>query len=120
MGVASSDMIEMIIKRYKNEIESAKNEIKKLKGKNTNKCYNLIFRLMNGKTWIINCFENTPLFHVFLLLIDKAKDNEYSNIDKLKIYYNSVNITENFKENSNKTVLDLQFSIDNPVIFINS
>ena len=120
MGCASSDLIEMIIKKHKEEIESAKKEIEKQKIKTPTKCINIIFKLMNGKTVMIPCFKNTSLFHVFLMLIDKAHDTEYSNIEKLNIYYNSVNITKNFNENSNKNVSNLNFTNDTPIVLINS
>ena len=119
MGCASSDVIGMILTKHKSEIESAKREIDILKGQNPSSCISMIFKLMNGKTLIVPCFKSTPLFHVFLLLIDKARDTEYSNIDKLKMYYNSVNITSNFNENNNKTVSYLNFSTDTPIIYIN-
>ena len=120
MGCANSDIIEMIIKKHKEEIESAKKEIEKQKIETPTKCISIIFKLMNGKTVMIPCFKNTPLFHVFLMLIDKAHDTEYSNIEKLNIYYNSVNITKNFNENSNKNVSHLNFTNDTPIVLINS
>ena len=120
MGCASSDTIDMILKNYKNEIESAKKEIEDLKLKNGNNCLSIVFKLMNGKSVVVPCFKSTSLFNVFLMLIDKAHDNEYSNINKLKMYYNSVNITQNFNQNSNKTVEDLKFTNMIPIIHINT
>ena len=120
MGCASSDMVDMILQTYKNEINSAKTEIENLKQKNPNDCLSILFKLMNGKSIVITCSKNTPLFSVFLLLIDKAHDNEYSNINKLKMYYNSINITHNFNQNSNKIISDLNFTTAVPVIHINT
>ena len=120
MGCASSNVIDMIIEKYKDKIEQAKKDIENQKIKNASRCISIVFKLMNGKTIIIPCFKNTPLFHVFLLLIDKAHDTEYSNIDQLKIYYNSVDITKNFNENSNKDISHLGFTNDTPLVYINS
>ena len=120
MGCASSDLIEMIIKKHKTEIESAKIEVERQKKETPNKCITIVFKLMNGKTVMIPCFKNTHLFKVFLMLIDKTRDTEYSNIEKLNIYYNSVNITKKFNENSNKNVSDLNFTNDTPLVYINA
>ena len=120
MGCASSNVIDMIIEKYKDKIEQAKKDIENQKIKNASRCISIVFKLMNGKTIIIPCFKNTPLFHVFLLLINKAHDTEYSNIDQLKIYYNSVDITKNFNENSNKDISNLGFTNDTPLVYLNS
>ena len=120
MGCASSDLVEMIIKKHKTEIELAKKEIENQIKETPNKIISIVFKLMNGKTVMIPCFKKTSLFHVFLMLVDKAHDTDYSNIEKLNIYYNSVNITKNFNENSNKFVSDLNFTNDTPLVYINA
>ena len=120
MGCASSNVIDMIIEKYKDKIEQAKKDIENQKIKNASRCISIVFKLMNGKTVMIPCFKNTHLFKVFLMLIDKIHDTEYSNIEKLNIYYNSVNITKNFNENSNKNVSDLNFTNDTPLVYINA
>ena len=120
MGCASSDMVQLILKNHKDEIEAAKKNIKELREKNPSDCISIIFKLMNGKTFLIPCFKNTKLFDVFLLLVDKAKDTYYSNLDKLKMYYNAVDITQNFNKDNNKDVSSLNLNCDNPIIYINN
>ena len=68
----------------------------------------------------LRCMKKLGIFKVFLMLIDKTRDTEYSNIEKLNIYYNSVNITKKFNENSNKNVSDLNFTNDTPLVYINA
>ena len=120
MGCTSSNIVEIILKNHKEEIESAKKEIQEQKEKNTEICFSIIFKLMKGKSYTIQCFNNTKLFKLFLLLVDKAKDSDYSNLDKLKIYYNSKDITQYFNKDSNKDVSFLDFTNYYPVININN
>ena len=42
MGCASSDLIEMIIKKHKTEIESAKIEVERQKKETPNKCITIV------------------------------------------------------------------------------
>ena len=119
MGVASNETIEFIIKKNKQEIEEVKKIIESKEKTEPNNCITIIFKLMNGKSICVQCFKNTKLFHVFLLLIDKAKDSNYTNLDKLKIYYNSVDITTHFSKESNKDISFLNLSSFNPIIYIN-
>ena len=119
MGVASNETIELVIKKNKQEIEEIKKNMESLLMTNPNNCITIIFKLMKGKNIPILCFKDTKLFHVFLLLIDKAKDSNYSNLDKLKFYYNSVDITKNFCKENNKDVSFLNLSGYNPIIYIN-
>ena len=120
MGVASSDTVELVVRNNKEKIEEVKRDIENQKENNPSNCFSIVFKLMNGKNYIIPCFQNTMLYHVFLLLIDKAKDSNYSNLDKLKIYYNSVDITRFFAENSNKDVAFLKLNSFYPIININT
>ena len=119
MGSAGSTLVDLIIKQNKNKIEAAKNEIKNLMSKSPTSVISIVFKLMNGKSIIVPCFKSTNLFDVFLLLIEKAKDTEYSNIDKLKLYYNSVDISRHFCENTKEDVSCLKFTNDTPIIYIN-
>ena len=119
MGVTSSDSIQYILKKHKNEINNIKNEIKASMQNNQNDCINIVFMLMNGKNYSVPCFPNNKLFDIFLLLVDKAKDSNFSNLDKLKMYYNSVDITQNFNKENNKIITDLNFCNDNPIINVN-
>ena len=119
MGCTSSDTVQSIIRRHKDKIEEAKKNIKELLENGKENCISIIFKLMNGKTYSIICFNSTPLFHVFLLLVDKAKDSYYSKLDKLKIYYNTVDISQYFTQDNGKDVSSLNFAISNPIIYIN-
>ena len=119
MGCASNDSIEIIIRNNKEKIEAAKNEINNLREKHPNDCFSIIFKLMDGKCFCIPCFNQTKLYDIFLMLIDKAKDSYYSKLDKLKMYYNSVDITNNFHLENGKTVSSLKLNSFNPIIHIN-
>ena len=119
MGVASRDTIELVVRNNKEEIEEVKKNIKNLREKSPSDCFSIIFKLMNGKNITITCFQNTKLFDVFLLLIDKARDSNYTNLDKLKMYYNSVDITNYFTKESDKDVSFLKLNSFNPIININ-
>ena len=120
MGVASSDTVELVVRNNQEKIEEIKKDIKSQRETNPSNCFSIIFKLMNGKSYIIPCFQNTMLHHIFLLLIDKAKDSNYSNLDKLKMYYNSVDITRFFSEDGNKDVSFLKLNSFNPIIHINT
>ena len=119
MGVASNETIELVLRKNKQEIEEIKKYMESLRKTNPKNCITIVFKLMNGKTFNIPCFKNTKLFHVFLLLIDRAKDSNYSNLDKLKMYYNSVNITNHFNKENYKDVSFLNLVGSNPIIYIN-
>ena len=119
MGCASSDSVELILRNNKEKIEAAKDKIKNLKEKYPSNCFTIIFKLMDGKSFCVPCFNETKLYDIFLMLIDKAKDSYYSNLDKLKMYYNSVDITNNFHLESDKDVSSLNLNSFNPIIYIN-
>ena len=119
MGCTNSDSVENILNIYQNNLDKTKEEINESREKNPNNCTSIIFKLMNGKSFSILCLKNTKLFNVFLLLVEKAKDSNYSSLGKLKIYYNSVDITKNFSKNSDKDVSSLNLSIC-PILFINN
>ena len=116
MGCASNDTIEIILKNKRNEIEKIKKEIKERVEEGPR---SIVFRLMNGKKYSILCFNDTKLYDVFLLLIDKAKDSNYAKLSKLKFYYNSVNITNHFLEENKEEVSILNLSNTFPIIDIN-
>ena len=120
MGISSSDSVELVVRNNKEKIEEVKKDIKSQRENNPNNCFSIIFKLMNGKSFIVPCFQNTMLYHIFLLLIDKAKDTNYSNLDKLKMYYNSIDITKFFTEDSKKDVAFLKLNSFNPIIYINT
>ena len=120
MGCGSNDTAQLIIRQYKDEIEAIKNNIKESLQKNQGECYSIIFKLMNGKTYPVVCLGDTPLFDVFLLLVDKARDAYYSNLNKLKIYYNAIDITDFFTKDNNKDVSSLNFTSYSPVVHINN
>ena len=120
MGCSSNDTAQLIIRQYKDEIEAIKNDIKESMQKKQGECYSIIFKLMNGKSFSILCLKNTKLFNVFLLLVEKAKDSNYSSLGKLKIYYNAIDITHFFTKDSNKDVSSLNFTTYNPVVHINN
>ena len=119
MGCANSETVDNIIQIYHNILEKTKEEINESREKNPNNCVSIIFKLMNGKSFSILCLKNTKLFNVFLLLVEKAKDSNYSSLGKLKIYYNSVDITKNFNKGSDKDVSSLNLSVC-PILFINN
>ena len=119
MGCASVESVENILKIYHNDLEKVKEEINESREKNPNNCIGIIFKLMNGKSFSILCLKNTKLFNLFLLLVEKAKDSNYSNLGKLKIYYNSVDITKRFSKDNDKDVSSLNLSVC-PIIFINN
>ena len=120
MGYASHDTAKLIIREYKDDIEAIKNNINESLQNNQSGCISIVFKLMNGKTVPIICFNNTPLFHVFLLLVDKTQDVYYSKLDQLKMYYNAIDITHCFNKDSNRDVSSLNFTSCNPVIHINN
>ena len=119
MGCANSETVDNIIQIYHNILEKTKEEINESREKNPNNCVSIIFKLMNGKSFSILCLKDTKLFNVFLLLVEKAKDSNYSSLGKLKIYYNSVDITKNFNKDSDKDVSSLNLSVC-PILFINN
>ena len=119
MGCSNSESVDNILKIYHNDLDKVKEEIDESREKNPNNCIAIIFKLMNGKSFSILCLKNTKLFNVFLLLVEKAKDSNYSSLAKLKIYYNSVDITKNFKKDSDKDVSSLNLSVC-PILFINN
>ena len=119
MGVASSDTIELIRKRNLEQIEEIKKNINESIQKNPDDCITIIFNLMNGRKISVPCFQNNKLYDIFLLLVDKAKDSYYANLDKLKLYYNSIDITDKFIKEKNNEVSCLNVLTYTPMIHVN-
>ena len=80
--------------------------------------YNLIFNVDNIKKYPVSCFPKSKLGNIFLMLSNQIGNIQYSDMYKLKFFYNTVNITEHFWKNEEIEVLN--FTTSNPVINVTS
>lgn len=98
---------------YKNQINNLINQNKNKMNTNMNFQNNnsalitLIFNIDNKKKFPIVTLPEYKLGNVFLLLLDQIGDPNYYNIFNLKFFYMSQNITQNFLNNDDVRVLNL-------------
>ena len=74
---------------------------------NNNEIITIIFKLEDGQKYTITTYNNCKLRDVFNLALIQNGNNEYSNINKLKFYYNAIDLTEHFLNNDNVEILKL-------------
>ena len=67
----------------------------------------IIFKLEDGQKYPITTYNYCKLRDVFNLALIQNRNNEYSNIYRLKFYYNAIDLTEHFINNDNVEILNL-------------